>query len=79
MLSLAPGVGRTNREMDRLEDDREVKLEYLRSSSPTVFVYSLSSRGKDPGCQNALARLRQDSHVRFAEPDGRRTAHGFAE
>ncbi len=79
VISLAPGVGRTDREMDRLADDTEVQLEYLRSTSPTLFVYSLSARGKDPGCQGALARLRQDSHVRFAEPDGRRNVHGLAE
>jgi hypothetical protein len=79
VLSLAPGVLRTDRVMDRLADDTEVELEYLRSASPTLFVYSLSSRAKDPGCQSALARLRQDSQVRFAEPDGRRTARGSAE
>jgi hypothetical protein len=79
VLGLAPGVGRTDREMDRMEDDAQVKLEYLRSTSPTLFVYSLSARGKDPGCQGALSRLRQNSHVRFAEPDGRRTVHGLAE
>jgi hypothetical protein len=79
VLSLAPGVGRTGREMDRLEDDADVKLEYLRSTSPALFVYSLSSHGKDPGCQGALSRLRQDSHVRFAEPDSRHTVWGMAE
>jgi hypothetical protein len=79
VLSLAPGVGRTDREMDRLADDTEVSLEYLRSTSPTLFVYSLSARGRDPGCQGALSRLRQDSHVRFAESDARRTVHGLGE
>jgi hypothetical protein len=78
-LSLAPGVGRTDRVMDRLEDDANVRLEYVRSSSPTLFVYSLSARGKDPGCRGALSRLRQDSQVRFAELDGRRTVRGLAE
>jgi hypothetical protein len=77
MLSLAPGVNRTGREMDRLEDDAGVKLEYVRSATPTLFVYTLSARGADPGCKSALSRLRQDSHVRFAEPDSRRTVQGF--
>lgn len=77
VLSLAPGVIRTDREMDRLEDDADVKLEYVRSTSPTLFVYSLSTRGVDPGCRSALSRLRQNSHVRFVEPDSRRTVRGF--
>jgi hypothetical protein len=77
VLSLSPGVLRTDRELDRLEDGASVKLEYVRSSSPTLFVYSLSARGADPGCRGALSRLRQDSHVRFVEPDGRRTVRGF--
>ena len=79
VLSLAPGVGRTDREMDRLADDTEVQLEYLRTTSPTLFVYALSARGRDPGCHGALSRLRQDSHVRFAEPDGRRTVQRLSE
>jgi hypothetical protein len=77
VVSLAPGVMRTDRVEDRLQDDAEVKLEYLRSTSPTLFVYSLSAKGRDPGCTHALSRLRQDSRVRFAEPDLRRTVNGF--
>jgi hypothetical protein len=77
VLSLAPGVIRTDREVDRLEDGAEVKLEYVRSTSPTLFVYSLSAGGVDPGCRSALSRLRQDSHVRFVEPDGHRMVKGF--
>lgn len=77
MLSLSPGVVRTDREMDRLEDGANVKLEYVRSSTPTLFVYSLSARGVDPGCRSALSRLRQDSHIRFVEPESRRTVRGF--
>jgi hypothetical protein len=77
VVSLAPGVARTDRVEDRLQDDAEVKLEYLRSTSPTLFVYSLSAKGRDPGCKRALSRLRQDSRVRFAEPDLRRTVNGF--
>ena len=76
MLSLAPGVGRTDREVDRLQDDANVELEYVRSTSPTLFVYSLSARGSDPACRGALSRLRQDSHVRFVEPESRRV-RGF--
>jgi hypothetical protein len=63
--------------MGRLEDDADVKLEYVRSTSPTLFVYSLSAGGVDPGCRGALSRLRQDSQVRFVEPNSRRTVRGF--
>ena len=77
MLSLAPGVIRTDRVVERLEDNANVKLEYVRSTTPTLFVYSLSTRGADPGCRSALSRLRQDSQVRFVELDGRRTVRGF--
>jgi hypothetical protein len=77
VLSLSPGVLRTGREMDRLEDGADVKLKYVRSSSPTLFVYSLSASGRDPGCRSALSRLRQDSHVRFVEPSDHRTVRGF--
>jgi hypothetical protein len=76
-LSLSPGVFRTDRVEDRLQDDADVSLSFLRSTSPTLFVYELSARGKDPGCRSALTRLRQDSRVRFAEPDRRRTVHGL--
>jgi len=59
-----------------MQEDANVSLEYVRSTSPTLFVYSLSARGADPGCRNALSRLRQDSHVRFVEPESRRV-RGF--
>jgi len=72
MLSLAPGVARTDRVIQDLQSRADVQLEYLRSASPTLFVYRLSARGKDPECVNALARLNQDSRVRFAESDTRR-------
>jgi hypothetical protein len=78
VLSLAPKVGHTERVIEGLEEDVKVRLEYLRSSTPTLFVYTLSARGRDPGCTLALGRLRQDSRVRFAEPDERRTVHGLA-
>jgi len=77
VVSLSPGVIRTGRVEDGLQDGAEVKLEYLRSTSPTLFVYSLSAQGRDPGCRLALTRLRQDSRVRFAEPDLRRAVNGF--
>lgn len=77
VLSLSPGVTRTDREMDRLQDDTNVSLEYVRSTSPTLFVYSLSTDANDPGCRSALSRLRQDSHVRFVEPESRRRGGGF--
>jgi hypothetical protein len=77
-FSLAPGIGRTDRVMEDLEDDAKVRLEYQRSASPVLFIYTLSAKGRDPGCNLALARLRQDSRVRFAEPDNRRHVHGLA-
>ena len=77
-LSLSPGVGHTERVVEGIEEDAKVRLEYLRTTSPTLFVYTLSARGRDPGCTQALARMRQDSRVRFAEPDSRRTVHGLA-
>jgi hypothetical protein len=73
VLSLAPGLLRTDKLIGDVSSDAKVRLEYLRSSSPTLFVYALSAKGKDPGCTNALARLRQDPRVRFAELDRRRT------
>jgi hypothetical protein len=78
-MSLSPGVGRTDRVIDGLQDDADVRLEYVRSTSPTLFVYSLSTPAKDPGCTRALSRLRQDSRVRFVEPDYKRTVHGFTQ
>ena len=78
-MSLAPGVARTDRVIDGLQDEADVRLEYVRSSSPNLFVYALSTPANDPGCARALSRLRQDSRVRFAEPDFRRTVHGFTQ
>jgi len=78
-LSLAPGVFRTERVEDALQDDAEVNLTFLRSTGPTLHVYELSARGQDPGCRSALTRLRQDSRVRFAEPAARRKVNGFGE
>lgn len=78
-LSLAPGVVRTDRVIDGLQDGADVRLEYVRSSSPNLFVYSLSTPARDPRCTQALSRLRQDSRVRFAELDYKRTVHGFTQ
>jgi hypothetical protein len=75
-LSLAPGFGRTDQVIKELSRGADVRLDYLRSASQNLHVYRVSSDGKDPGCVNALARLRQDSRVRFAEPDVRRTTFG---
>lgn len=78
ILSLAPGLFRTERVMNEVSRESDVRLEYLRSASPNLHVFDLTSDGKDPRCQNALARLRQDSHVRFAEPDARRSHYDAA-
>jgi hypothetical protein len=72
ILSLAPGFDRTDRVIKGLSKGARVQLEYLRSASPNLHVFQLTTKGKDPQCQDALARLRQDSRVRFAEPDNRR-------
>ena len=72
VVSFNPGVRRTGDLADDLAERVDARLEYLSASSPNIFVYSLTSRAKDPGCTHALARLRMDSRVRFAEPDARR-------
>lgn len=78
VLSFAPGLVRTDSLIGSLSQDTRVRLEYLRSISPGLHVFMLSASGKDPQCSHALARLRQDSRVRFAEPDARRKPHGLA-
>jgi hypothetical protein len=75
-LSLAPGFDRTDKVIKELSRGADVRLDYLRSASQNLHVYHISSDRKDPQCVNALARLRQDSRVRFAEPDVRRTTFG---
>jgi hypothetical protein len=75
-LSLAPGFDRTDKVIKELSRGAAVRLDYLRSTSQNLHVYRISADGKDPQCVNALARLRQDSRVRFAEPDVRRTTFG---
>jgi hypothetical protein len=75
-LSLAPGYDRTDKVIKELSRGAGVRLDYLRSASQSLHVYRISSDRQDPQCVNALARLRQDSRVRFAEPDVRRTTFG---
>ncbi len=78
VMSFNPGVRRTDDLADELADRVKGHLEYLRASSPNLFVYNLTSKAKDPGCTQALARLRMDSRVRFAEPDARRSHYDSA-
>jgi len=78
ILSLAPGFGRTDKVIGDISHEAKVRLEYLRSASPTLHVFSLSAKGRDPQCHDALARLRQDSHVRIAELDARRSHYDAA-
>jgi hypothetical protein len=73
-LSLAPGVLRTDRVMNKVSRNSDVDLDYLRSVSTNLHVFMLTADGRDPQCHDALTRLRQNSLVRFAEPDGHRTA-----
>ncbi len=73
VVSFNPGVRRTDDLADDLADHVNGRLEYVRATTPNIFVYSLTSRAKDPGCTAALSRLRMDSRVRFAEPDARRS------
>jgi hypothetical protein len=73
-LSLAPGVLRTDRVVDDVSEGADVHLKYLRSASTNLHVFTLTADGKDPQCLSALVRLRQDSHIRFAEPDRHQTA-----
>jgi hypothetical protein len=72
VMSFNPGVRRTEDLAEDLAHRVGGRLEYLRASTPNLFVYTLTSRAKDPGCTSTLARLRMDSRVRFAEPDARR-------
>ncbi len=73
LLSLAPGFDRTDKVVNELSRGAHVRLQYLRSASQTLHVFMLSAEGKDPECHDALARLRQDPHVRIAELDARRS------
>ena len=77
-MSFNPGVRRTEGLAEELGDRAKGQLEYVRASTPNLFVYSLTSRAKDPGCTQALTRLRMDSRVRFAEPDARRSHYDSA-
>jgi len=73
VMSFNPGVRRTDDLAEDLAERASGQLEYVRASTPNLFVYTLTSKAKDPGCTQALARLRMDSRVRFAEPDARRS------
>jgi len=78
VMSFNPGVRRTEDLAEDLADRANGRLEYVRASTPNLFVYTLTSRAKDPGCTQALTRLRMDSRVRFAEPDARRSHYDSA-
>jgi hypothetical protein len=73
ILSLSPGLTRTRTLIKQLARDTHVHLQYVRSTSPNLHVFMLSSTGRDPECDDALVSLRQDSRVRFAEIDERRS------
>ena len=77
-MSFNPGVRCTEDLAEDLADRANGRLEYVRASTPNLFVYTLTSRAKDPGCTQALTRLRMDSRVRFAEPDARRSHYDSA-
>ena len=52
--------------------------DFISGETSTTFFTANDGDGRDPnaedpGCTHALARLRMDSRVRFAEPDARRT------
>lgn len=71
ILSLAPGIVRTDKVIKDIARGANVRLDYLRSSSETLHIFRLTAEGRDPECREALARLQRDSRVRFAEPDRR--------
>lgn len=49
-----------------------VRLEFLRSAGPGLYVFALAAPGDDPDCRRAIARLRDDSRVRSVDLDRRR-------
>lgn len=55
-----------------------VQLAFIRAITPGLYVFSLASAESDPGCREALERLRRDARVRSAEIDERRTHHAPA-
>lgn len=55
-----------------------VQLAFTRAIKPGLYVFSLASAEADPGCREALERLRRDARVRSAEIDARRAPHGPA-
>jgi hypothetical protein len=52
-----------------------VQLALIRTVTPGLYVFSLASAESDPGCREALERLRRDARVRSAEIDARRARH----
>lgn len=78
IVSFSPGFTRSDKLVKELSRSADARLEYLRSSSPTLHVFALTSPHNDPGCKKALAVLRADSRVRFAELDARRVPFSAA-
>jgi len=56
-----------------------VHLTFLRSIGPHLYVFSVTAPDADPGCREALERLRHDPRVRSVDVDTRRRAHGFSQ
>lgn len=52
-----------------------VRLEFIRTIWGTLDAFKLSVDGSDPGCGNALQRLRQDARIRSADLDSQRFHH----
>lgn len=52
-----------------------IRLEFVRSIWGDLDAFKLSVDGPDPGCRNALERLRQDARIRSADPDQQRRHH----
>jgi hypothetical protein len=51
-------------------------LTFLRIAGPNLYVFSLVAAEADPGCRNALERLRRDPRIRSVDVDERRKAQG---
>lgn len=52
-----------------------VQLTFIRTVGRSMYVFSLMSAESDPGCREALERLRRDARVRSVEMDARRARH----
>jgi hypothetical protein len=54
-----------------------VELTYVRSITPALHVFTLAAANAgDPGCEQALARLRSEPRVRSVDIDARRRTQG---